>query len=51
MFEPESLEEFFEWSLIYPARRSEIDWNPYGSYHSELLGYFRWCKLKREGKL
>jgi hypothetical protein len=48
MLEPESVEEYFEWCLLHPSENAHLDWDASRSRHSELLGYLRWCKLKRE---
>jgi hypothetical protein len=46
MLEPKSVEAYLEWRLLHPLEAAELDWNSQGGYHSELLGYVRWCKLK-----
>ncbi len=48
MFEPETVEAYFEWCLLHPLAAAELDWDSYRGVHSELLGYTRWCAQKRK---
>lgn len=47
MLEPETFEKYLEWRLLYPAEANQLDYDQYHDSHSELLGYLRWCKVKR----
>lgn len=48
MLEPGSVEAYFNWRLLHPAKDAELTLDAYSGGHSELLGYIRWCAMQRE---